>query len=356
MVASMCYRWCYVTLKHMFRDTSRTKTVSCQIRPVQGTETKYRDMEADLVSIGEQSCARMLRYVAEPREWWDAVSPLEVGGQHTVVVHSKNLVDMPAKLFMLSFPVHGRSLDYLYEHLVDVVTRAETDDNVESAEKLFVSRQPNQDLLTVARTISMPQIGGLVQRREVTAVSLERRLDNGGLIVGSVSPQSTFFERCSFDDCLLDEAPSTDHCTLGTLVQGGVSLEPVGTCSPQDVQREWTVRLLFQVVVGGAIPAWIADMASVDSQKCAIHKVMAQSSVPREPTLTDRGMLRERAQSTQFRKTESVAEDVDSIFGILSGVWGLVSEPSRIFSAVYDGCSYRADDWQERNICRGHSR
>ena len=43
------------------------------------------------------------------------------------------------------------------------------------------------DFLTVARTISMPQIGGLVQRREVTVVGLESRLDTDGLIVPSMT-------------------------------------------------------------------------------------------------------------------------------------------------------------------------
>ena len=130
------------------------------------------------------------------------------------------------------------------------------------------------DFLTMARTISMPQIGGLVQRREVTSVGLESRLDNDGLIVGSVSPRPTYFERCSFDDRLLDEALSTDHCTRGTLVRGGVSLQPVDTCSPQDLQREKTVRFSLQVVVGGAISAWIAVMASVDSQKFLVSEVV----------------------------------------------------------------------------------
>ena len=130
------------------------------------------------------------------------------------------------------------------------------------------------DFLTMARTISMPQIGGLVQRREVTSVGLESWLDNDGLIVGSVSPRPTYFGRCSFDDRLLDEAPSTDHCAGGTLVRGGVSLQPLDTCSPQDLQQEWTVRLSFQVVVGGAISAWIAAMASVDSQKFLVSEVV----------------------------------------------------------------------------------
>ena len=126
------------------------------------------------------------------------------------------------------------------------------------------------DFLTMPRTISMPQIGGLVQRREVTSVGLESRLDNDRLIVCSVSPRPTYFERCSFDDRLLDEAPSTDHCTRGTLVRGGVSLQPVDTCSPQDLQQEWTVRLPFQV---GAISAWIAAKASVDSM-VLVYKVL----------------------------------------------------------------------------------
>ena len=68
---------------------------------------------------------------------------------------------------------------------------------------------------------------------------------------------------CSFDDRLLDDAPSTDHCARGTLVRGGVSLQSVDTCSPQDLQQEWTVRLSFQVVVGGAISTWIAAVASL---------------------------------------------------------------------------------------------
>ena len=93
------------------------------------------------------------------------------------------------------------------------------------------------DFLTMARAISMPQIGGLVQRREVTSVDLESWLDNDGLTVGSVSPRPTYFGRCSFDDRLLNEASSTDHCTGGKLVRGGVSLPPLDTCSPQDLQQ-----------------------------------------------------------------------------------------------------------------------
>ena len=110
--------------------------------------------------------------------------------------------------------------------------------------------------LTMARTISMPQIGGLVQRREVTADGLVSRLDNDGLMSAVSRPRPTYFESCSFDDRLLDEAPSTDRCTRGTLVRGGVSLQTVDTCSPQDLRQEWTFRLSFRVVVGGAIAAW----------------------------------------------------------------------------------------------------
>ena len=84
------------------------------------------------------------------------------------------------------------------------------------------------DFLTMPRTISMPQIGGLVQRREVTSVGLESLLDNDGLIVGSVSPRPTYFGRYSFDYRLLGEASSTDQCTGGTLVRGGVSLQTFG--------------------------------------------------------------------------------------------------------------------------------
>lgn len=173
----------------MFRDTPKpvrtpsTETVSSQVSSVHEADTEYRDVEAELVMVGEQSCARILGYVTESTEWWDSVSHLDIGGQDPVLVHTKHLAGLSAKLFMLSFLLHGQSLDHLHAHLVDVVTRAEADDNVESAEKLFVSRQPNQDLLTVARTISRPQVGGLVQRREVMAVSLEKRLDNGGLVV-----------------------------------------------------------------------------------------------------------------------------------------------------------------------------
>ena len=47
------------------------------------------------------------------------------------------------------------------------------------------------DFLTMVRTNSMPQIGGHVQRREVTFIGLESWLDNDGLIVGSVSPRPT---------------------------------------------------------------------------------------------------------------------------------------------------------------------
>ena len=111
----------------------------------------------------------------------------------------------------------------------------------------------------------MPPIG-----RELTSVGLESLLDNAGLIVGSVSPRPTNFGRCSFDDRLQDEASSNDHCTGGTLVGGGVSLQPLGTCSPQDLQQEWTVRLPFQV---GAISAWIAAKASVDSM-VLVYKVL----------------------------------------------------------------------------------
>ena len=57
------------------------------------------------------------------------------------------------------------------------------------------------------------------------------------------------------------------------IVRGGVSLGTVETCSPQDLRQEWTVRLSFRVVVGGAISAWIAALASVDSQKwCSFAK------------------------------------------------------------------------------------
>ena len=108
------------------------------------------------------------------------------------------------------------------------------------------------DFMTMARTISIPQIGGLVQRREVTSVGLESLLDNDGLIVGSVSPRPTYFGRYSFDYRLLDEASSTDRCT--TFGE---------TCSPQDLRQEWTVRLSFRVVVGGAISTWIAAVASL---------------------------------------------------------------------------------------------
>ena len=116
----------------------------------------------------------------------------------------------------------------------------------------------------MARTISMPQIGGLVQGREVTSVGFESRLDNDELIVGSVSFRATYFERCSFDVRLLDEAPATNHCIRGTLVRGGVSLHPMDTCCPQDLQQEWTVRLPFQVVV-----------SSVDCRygECGLSKV-----------------------------------------------------------------------------------
>ena len=102
------------------------------------------------------------------------------------------------------------------------------------------------DFLTMPRTISMPQIGGLVQRREVTSVGLESLLDNDGLIVGSVSPRPTYFGRYSFDYRLLDEASSTDQCTGGTLVRGGVSLQISGhlfsTCGRTSTCRAGSLR------------------------------------------------------------------------------------------------------------------
>ena len=94
------------------------------------------------------------------------------------------------------------------------------------------------DFLTMPRTISMPQIGGLVQRREVTSVGLGSLLDNDGLIVGSVSLRPTYFGRYSFDYRLLVEASSTDQCTGAHSFGVACPCTSLDTCSPHDLQQE----------------------------------------------------------------------------------------------------------------------
>ena len=84
----------------------------------------------------------------------------------------------------------------------------------------------------------MPQIGGLVQRREVTSVGLESLLDNDGLIVGSVSlGQLTLDVTPSITDCWMKHLPRIS-------VQGALSFgvacpcKSLDTCSPHDLQQE----------------------------------------------------------------------------------------------------------------------
>ena len=94
------------------------------------------------------------------------------------------------------------------------------------------------DFLTMHRTISMPQIGGLVQRREVTSVGLESLLDNdGSSLAVSVLGQLTLDVTPSITDCWMRHLPRIS-------VQGALSFgvacpcNSLDTCSPHDLQQE----------------------------------------------------------------------------------------------------------------------
>ena len=63
----------------------------------------------------------------------------------------------------------------------------------------------------------------------------------GSSLAVSVLTQLTLDVTPSINDCWMRHLP---RITVrgGTLVLGGVSLQTLDTCSPQDLQQEWTVR------------------------------------------------------------------------------------------------------------------